>query len=226
MAGMIRTLVVEDDPLTARAHAVYVGRVPGFALTGVAGTGQEALRQVALGSIDLVLLDMNLPDMHGTDVCRAFRSQGRTVDVIAVTSARELAVVRSAVSQGVVQYLLKPFVFAALRERLERYAEYRAQVAHDRPAEGQHEIDRLLGGLSRPARPGLPKGLSESTLEAVIAALRSSEGLSAGEVAERAGMSRVAARRYLEHLHDSGLAARRNRYGGTGRPEVGYSLRE
>jgi response regulator of citrate/malate metabolism len=223
---MIRTLVVEDDPLTARAHAVYVERVPGFALSGVAGTGQEALRRVALGAVDLVLLDMNLPDMHGTEVCRAFRSHGRPVDVIAVTSARELAVVRSAVSQGVVQYLLKPFVFAALRERLERYAEYRAQVAGDGPAAGQHEIDRLMGGLTQPARPALPKGLSEASLEAVIGRLQGGVGLSAGEVAERSGMSRVAARRYLEHLHATGLAVRRSRYGGSGRPEIEYSLKD
>jgi response regulator of citrate/malate metabolism len=41
-------------------------------------------------------------------------------------------------------------------------------------------------------------------------------------VAERLGMSRVTARRYLEHLGDSGLALRRSRYAGPGRPEVEY----
>ena len=36
------------------------------------------------------------------------------------------------------------------------------------------------------------------------------------------GTSRVTARRYLEHLADQGQVARSPRYGGAGRPEVGY----
>ena len=35
-------------------------------------------------------------------------------------------------------------------------------------------------------------------------------------------MSRVTARRYLEHLVDAGLAVREPRYGGTGRPQLEY----
>jgi response regulator of citrate/malate metabolism len=232
----IRTLVVEDDPTAASAHAVYVGRVPGFELAGVVGTGQEALRRLGIDRVDLVLLDMNLPDMHGMELCRTLRSSGSSIDVIAVTSARDLAVVRSAVSQGVVQYILKPFVFASLRDRLVRYAEYRDQVRADRAVDGQQEIDRLMGGLRQPPDSQLPKGLSSQTLETVIAALRSAAirsselrsvpaGLAAAEIGESSGMSRVAARRYLEYLHESGLVERRSRFGGSGRPEIEYYWR-
>ena len=45
------------------------------------------------------------------------------------------------------------------------------------------------------------------------------------EVAELAGVSRVTARRYLEHLADTGLADRSLRYGGAGRPQVQYRWR-
>jgi response regulator of citrate/malate metabolism len=38
-------------------------------------------------------------------------------------------------------------------------------------------------------------------------------------VGERVGVSRVTARRYLEHLAEQRLAARSPRYGGAGRPE-------
>ena len=47
--------------------------------------------------------------------------------------------------------------------------------------------------------------------------------LSAGEVAARCGMARVSARRYLEHLEQTGRAAVRPRYGVAGRPENGYA---
>jgi len=45
---------------------------------------------------------------------------------------------------------------------------------------------------------------------------------SATEVADATGTSRVTARRYLEHLADTGVVARHSRYGGGGRPEVEY----
>jgi response regulator of citrate/malate metabolism len=121
-----------------------------------------------------------------------------------------------------VQYLLKPFTFAALREKLERYAAYRQQLAGD-VAISQHEVDRVLATLRGSDSGGLPKGMSRESLDAVVMVLRpSSEGLSATEVATVVGAARVTARRYLEYLADSALVVRRSRYGGAGRPEVEY----
>jgi response regulator of citrate/malate metabolism len=45
------------------------------------------------------------------------------------------------------------------------------------------------------------------------------------EVAARTGISRVTARRYLEHLVEAGRVGRSARYGGPGRPEVEYQIR-
>ena len=125
---MISVLVVEDDPVVAEAHRSYVQRTPGFAVAGVVHDGRAALRFLRERPVDVVLLDFNLPDLHGLQVCRAIRAAGSAVDVIAVTSARDLSTVRSAVSQGIVQYLLKPFTFRSLRDKLERYQDYRQQV--------------------------------------------------------------------------------------------------
>lgn len=221
----IGVLVVEDEPVAADAHVAYVERVRGFAIRGMAPDGATAIRLLGnlSSGIDLVLLDMYLPDMHGLEVVRAMRTAGHRADVIAVTSARDLTVVRAAVSQGIVQYLLKPFTFAALREKLERYAAYRMQLAGD-VAISQHEVDRVLATLRGSDSSSLPKGMSPESLDAVVMVLRpSSEGLSATEVAAVIGASRVTARRYLEYLADSALVARRSRYGGAGRPEVEYS---
>jgi len=220
----IGVLVVEDEPVAADAHRAYVERVPGFVVCGVVHDGAGAIRQLGdpLSPVDLVLLDMHLPDLHGLDVVRAMRTSGNRADVMAVTSARDLEVVRAAVSQGVVQYLLKPFTFAALRDKLERYAAYREQLAGD-VATGQHEVDRVLATLRGNDPNSLPKGMSPDSLDAVVAVLRPSpESLSATEVAAAVGASRVTARRYLEHLAESGMVIRRSRYGGTGRPEVEY----
>jgi response regulator of citrate/malate metabolism len=218
----IRVLVVEDEVLIADAHAAYVERVPGFVVAGVAHTGREAVAVLREHAVDLVLLDFNLPDVHGLDLCRRLRAHGSSTDVLAVTSARDLEMVRAAVSVGVTQYLLKPFTFAAFRDKLERYAEYRRQVAGTGEITAQHEVDRMLATLRGTASGTLPKGLGVETLDLIVAALRTSGALSAAEVAEQTGLSRVTARRYLEHLVETGRVVRGARYGGPGRPEVEY----
>ncbi|GAB2980293.1 response regulator [Nocardioides montaniterrae] len=220
----IRVLVVEDDPIAAEAHAAYVERLDRFALAGVAHSTAEALRLLRRVPVDLVLLDLNLPDGHGLALLQRFRADGVLADVIAVTSARDREVVRRAATQGVAHYLLKPFTFAGFRAKLEQYATYRMQLAATADSVVQGEVDAMFGALHRPATP-LPKGMSEETLSAVLAGLRDGDGgMSASEVAARTGTSRVTARRYLEHLADSGEVVRGHRYG-AGRPEVEYRLR-
>ena len=221
--GVLRVLVVEDEPIAAEAHTAYVERVPGFVVAATVGTSQAALHALQEKQVDVVLLDMNLPDRHGLEVLRAMRAGGHRADVIAVTSARDLDVVRSAVSLGVVQYVLKPFVFATLRERLLAYRAYREQVQGADQVGTQAEVDQVIGGLRASAETPLPKGMSEELLSRVSRALREAvEGISASELCDTVGVSRVTARRYAEFLCESRLAVRRSRYAGPGRPEVEY----
>lgn len=221
-----RALVVEDEPVAAEANAAYLRRLE-FEVVGVAAGGRDALQLLARDpDIDLLLLDMHLKDGHGLDLLRRIRAAGHSCDVIAVTSARDVDVVRQAVAQGVVSYLIKPFTYAGFRTKLEQYVRYREQLAANDTV-GQAEVDAMLAGL-RPALSSadLPKGLTMTTLTRVSATVREAAGpISASELAEAIGASRVTARRYLEHLADSQLLDRDTRYGRTGRPEVEYRWR-
>jgi len=219
----IRVLIVEDEAIAAQAHRTYVGRMAEFEVVAVAESFQEAARVLGSQPVDLVLLDMHLPDGHGLDLLRQLRATGRPYDVIAVTSARDVDVVRQSVSQGVVAYLLKPFTFAMFEAKLRQYAAFRRTLEAGESID-QRAVDAVFGAM-RPAPDDerLPKGLSAETLESVRTTLaEADDGLTAGEVAELIGSSRVTARRYLEHLADLGQSARATRYGGTGRPHVEY----
>ncbi|MQY12075.1 Transcriptional regulatory protein DcuR [Streptomyces sp. RB5] len=223
MTGL-RVLVVEDDPVAADAHRLYVERVPGFTVAAVAHSRAAAVRALAEpdAAVDLILLDLYLPDGHGLRLLRALRAAGHRADVIAVTSARDLEVVREGVSLGVVQYVLKPFAFATLRDRLERYRDFREAAGGE--AGGQDEVDRALATLRTPQPAALPKGLSAPTLSAVTTALRDAgaTGLTASATGTGLGISRITARRYLEHLVDTARAERAPQYGQVGRPELRY----
>jgi response regulator of citrate/malate metabolism len=224
---MTRVLVVDDDFMVARIHRGFVERVDGFEVVGTARTGDEALALVGSLKPDLVLLDLYLPDAFGLDVVARLRAAGETCDVLVITAAKEADSVRGALRQGVVGYLLKPFAFADLQQRLVAYAAERARDLGDDLT--QAEIDAAFTS-SQPVGRGpvavLPKGLSAETAESVERALReareSRETLSATECAEVVGISRVSARRYLEHFVSFGQAEVTLRYGSTGRPERRY----
>ncbi|MFJ4222767.1 hypothetical protein [Microbacterium sp. NPDC089695] len=71
-------------------------------------------------------------------------------------------------------------------------------------------------------RFGLPKGLSAETLDRVAAALAARPDASATEIGDDLQMSRVSARRYLEHLASTGRAVRSLDYSTKGRPGTRY----
>jgi two-component system CitB family response regulator len=220
---MIEVLVVDDDTRVAAVHAAYVGKVSGFHVAAEAHSAAEALRRMeALPRLDLVLMDHCLPDETGLSVVREMRRRGHQSDVIMVTAARDVATVQAAMRQGALQYLVKPFGFAGLRAKLEAYAELRRTLDGGGEAE-QAEVDRIFGALSVSSEPGLPKGHSPTTAELVRQSLMSAqEPLSAQEIAERTGVSRQTAQRYLKLLERSGRARLTLKYGDAGRPEHRY----
>jgi two-component system CitB family response regulator len=220
---VIEVLVVDDDVRVAQVNAAYVDKVPGFHAVLPAHSAAEALKRVeTLPRVDLVLMDHYLPDRTGLDVVREMRRRGHQADVIMVTAARDVATVQAAMRHGALQYLVKPFAFAGLRGKLEAYARLRRTLDGGGEAE-QAEVDRIFGALSEATEPQLPKGHSPTTADLVRRALRAAEGpLSAQEIAERTGVSRQTAQRYLKLLERTGRATLTLRYGDAGRPEHRY----
>ncbi|MDT9690408.1 response regulator [Streptomyces sp. P9(2023)] len=220
---MIDVLVVDDDTRVARINAAYVTKVPGFRVVATAHSTAEALARLSEVPVDLILLDHYLPDENGLAVVRELRRLGHQTDVIMVTAARDVATVQAAMRHGALQYLVKPFAFAGLRAKLEAYAALRSTLESGGEAE-QAEVDRIFGALSASAvEPDLPKGHSPTTAELVRQVLLAADGaLSAQEIAERAGVSRQTAQRYLKLLERAGRVRLSLKYGETGRPEHRY----
>ncbi|MCH7229661.1 response regulator [Glycomyces sp. L485] len=218
---MIDVLVVDDDFRVAAIHRGFVKRTPGFQVVGTAANGEEALRAAAELRPDLVLLDLYLPDAFGLDLVTKLRAEGHDCDIMVITAAREADAVRAAVRNGAVSYLLKPFGFNDFRDRMEQYAAQRAGLKAA-AVRDQADVDKVFSRATAPA-VSMPKGFSPETAALVEAALREADGsLSAAECAERIGVSRVSARRYLEHLTERGKAEVTLNYSGRGRPERRY----
>lgn len=226
-AESIRTLVVDDDFRVARIHAAFVERTPGFTVAGVVHGAEQAARAMRELRPDLVLMDVYLPDGDGIDVVRRTLESAEHPDFVVITAARDVATVRAAMQIGAVHYLVKPFGYPALRERLESYRDLRTRMAALGAETDQTEVDALFGLLRGPAAlpEAPPKGHSAPTLELVRNAVRAARGdVSAAEVAEQVGVSRPTAQRYLSYLAQHGVVRLQLRYGSTGRPEHRYTL--
>ena len=232
---MIRTLVVDDDYHVAHAHALSVGRVPGFSVIGEAHSAEEAHRLIKDEQPDLLLLDMYLPDSSGLDLIRRLTSEStgsvgtdvpyNVPDFLLVTAARDIQSVRSAMQLGAIYYLVKPFTFAALREQLESYRQWRQRLERS-PEADQGTVDALYGLLRSPAATSTTRSNLPPTMARVLDIVRSSSTpLGAADVAQRLGVSRPTAQRYLAILVQKQAIDLDLAYGTTGRPEHRYLAR-
>jgi response regulator of citrate/malate metabolism len=222
----VRTLIVDDDFRVAKIHAAYVAKTEGFEVIGEAHSAAEAVEQVDTLRPDLVLLDVHLPDGDGLGVVRRLMERVEHPDCIVITAARDVNTVRTAMQLGVVHYLVKPFGYTALQERLTAYRGLRLRMASLQDEAEQADVDALFDLLRGPAAPPpVPaKGHSAPTLELVRNAVRSAPGgMSATEIADQVGISRPTAQRYLSYLIQHGVVRLQLRYGTTGRPEHRYT---
>ena len=224
MSNTIRTLIVDDDFRVAKIHAAYVAKVEGFEVVGEAHTAAVALAAIDALHPDLVLMDVYLPDGDGLGVIRKMMERSEHPDCVVITAARDVNTVRTAMQLGAVHYLVKPFGFAALQERLLSYRDLRHRMAALADEADQSDVDALFGLLRGPSAPPPIKGHSAPTLELVRNAVRAADGdISAVEVADQVGISRPTAQRYLSYLARHGVVRLQLRYGATGRPEHRYS---
>lgn len=219
---MITVLIVDDDFMVAQIHTRFVERSEGFQVVGAAATGETALTEIARLDPDLVLLDIHLPDLTGLEVLRRLRADGRDTGVIMITAAREADSVRAALAGGASSYLIKPFEYSDLVARLDQFKESLHALSH-KDSPGQDDVDAYFARTpSGNEDAPLPKGLSVTTARVVYKTLLDGLEMSAAECADKVGLSRVSARRYLEYFVKVGNATVRLKYGTAGRPERRY----
>jgi response regulator of citrate/malate metabolism len=227
ISDQLTVLVVDDDFRVASVHQGFVERVEGFRVVGQAHTAAEALDLARSLRPDVVLLDLYLPDGDGHQVARALLEEPVPPTVMVVSAATDVDAVRRSVQLGAAHYLVKPFGFAALAERLTAI-----RAAHDHLSRwpddaGQDDVTKMFD-LLRPSSTASGEGEGghlAPTLRLIRDAIAASGGsLSASEVALSTGISRATAQRYLSRLEQSGLITLELRYGSTGRPEHRYSL--
>ena len=222
---MYHVMIIEDDPMVASINRQYVEATPSFQTDRVFKSGTEALEYLKDHTTDLIILDYYTPLMNGDIFIDRLHAMGKTPAIIMVTSANDTDIVRSLLSRGVLDYLVKPFEYARFRTALERFAAQQEYLRGARPSLSQNAIDQLFAGPDPAADsvPQLSKGLNEATLNMILA--EHPEGLFTSEqIAEQIHLSRITIRRYMNYLVDIGEIVSSIDYKTGGRPSIQYSL--
>jgi AmiR/NasT family two-component response regulator len=106
MLAPLKIVVVEDDA-TVRLFLKDTLEKLGHQVIGEAGTGTDMVRTVLELEPDVVVFDIHLPRLNGLDALRQIY-QERVVAAVAITADRDQELVRRALEEHVLAYLVKP----------------------------------------------------------------------------------------------------------------------
>ena len=104
---VLKIVVVEDDPTIRLFLRETLENQLGYKVVGEAANGTDMVRTVLELEPDVVVFDIHLPRMNGLDALRQIY-QERIVAAVAITADRDQDLVRRALEEHVLAYLVKP----------------------------------------------------------------------------------------------------------------------
>src|SRR5262249_5481916 len=102
----LKIVVVEDDD-TVRLFLKQTLEGLGHKIIGEAATGTDMVRTVLSTEPDIILFDIHLPRLNGLDALRQIY-QEKIIAAVAITADRDQDLVRRALEEHVLAYLVKP----------------------------------------------------------------------------------------------------------------------
>jgi two-component system, CitB family, response regulator MalR len=225
---MINILIVDDDPMVVELNKCYVEQLEMFQCVGTALSIREAISVLEKVKVDLILLDVYMRGETGFELASHIRHNGKNIEIIFITAARDTESVKKAMQYGAIDYLIKPFNFKRFKEALATYKE-KTLFMEKKQTISQEEIDTILftkGSCKTSAE--LPKGLTSHTLNSVWERILSMKGnlFSTDHLVAQLHISRVSIRKYLNFIEELGVIEGNVEYGLVGRPVKKYRCRQ
>jgi DNA-binding NarL/FixJ family response regulator len=120
--GVVRLVVVDDDPMVRAALRMMLGGDPGLAVVAEASDGEEALRVVPAADADVVLMDIRMPVRDGLSATEELLAVDPGLKVIVLTTFDTDDMVLRALRIGAAGFLLKDTPPARLVEAIRTVA--------------------------------------------------------------------------------------------------------
>ena len=210
----MKILIIEDDPMVAMIHKEYFRRKEISNDLNHVSTLEEAKEFLANSDTDLIVLDNYLADGQGIE----FLPELKGYPIIMITAANDVQTVEAALTNGVVDYLVKPFTYERFSQAIDKVQDYMKLLSKEKI--NQDLIDDYLNsGRVEEEEDSLPKGLSRITLKKVLENIKEQEtGFTTQQVADALDISRITIRKYLNNLVNINVLSEDAEYYTSGRP--------
>lgn len=210
----MRVLIIEDDPMVAMIHQEYFNRKEAdFVLEHVTSLN-EAKEYLKKNSPDLIVLDNYLSDGQGV----TFLSKLKGYPVVMITAANDSQTVESALANGIIDYLVKPFTYERFSQAIDKVVNFISLVSKEKVSQDMID-DYLSSSKDNGIFDELPKGLSRITLKKIVENLLSrKEGFTTQQIADDLDISRITIRKYLNYLGNISVLSEDAEYCTSGRP--------
>lgn len=231
MVRNVSVLVVERDPMLLFLESEFIEKIDGFEVCGKATSLKELEHCLRCGpqSPDLVIMEPFLPHNATKKILGLLRSLERWPEMIVVSLCSETSEILQTCLLGVFDYIIKPFSLDRLQQSLINFRNYFTHRSSLPKIMSQEDIDRFFQHHTSTAEAPfhtLPKNLHSETLNCFLEFLhRTQTAVSAEEIAEKTGLSRSTAWRYLHFLLETGHVQCTQEWGKTGRPTTRFYLR-
>ncbi len=206
MDGVIRVLLVDDDPLVRSALSLMLGGQADLRVVGEAADGAAGVERARELRPDVVLMDIRMPVLDGLEATRRLLRDPRPPRVIVLTTFDADENVVRAVAAGADGFLLKDTPPAEIVEAIRRVADGEAMLS---PSATRSLVSRVredaAGDRSAAARARLDL-LTEREREVAVAVGR---GLSNAEIAGELHLSVPTVKTHVSRLFDKLGAANR-----------------
>ena len=216
----MRILIIEDDPMVAMIHKEYFKRKELSDDLNHVSTLEEAKSFLEKSDADLIVLDNYLTDGQGVE----YLPELKGYPIIMITAANDIQTVEAALTNGVVDYLVKPFTYERFSQAVDKVQEYVSLLSKEKI--NQDLIDDYLNsGRVEEEEDSLPKGLSRITLKKVLENIQEHEaGFTTQQVADELDISRITIRKYLNHLVNISVLSEDAEYYTSGRPVSVFTI--
>ena len=139
----LRVLIADDIQETRRNTRLMLATIDDVEVVAIASNGVQAVELAKEHHPDIVMLDINMPEMDGLSAFRKIAQIYPDTGCIIISAEKDTTTLRTAMSIGVQEYLIKPFTGDELETAIARVRvlveKQRIKIAQDIQLRKQRE---------------------------------------------------------------------------------------
>ena len=119
----LRVLIADDVQETRRNTRLMLATIDDVEVVAIAANGIQAVQLTEEHLPDILLLDINMPEMDGLTAYRKIAQVHPDIGCIIISAEKDTTTLRTAMSIGVQEYLIKPYTIEELETAIARVYE-------------------------------------------------------------------------------------------------------